>query len=67
MQIRLRNVARKLLVCFRKEKLEAEISRGEIWLVNLNPTVGTEIRKTRPVIVTTQMPWVACRFGWLRH
>jgi mRNA interferase MazF len=27
------------------------ISRGEVWLVNLNPTVGTEIRKTRPVIV----------------
>ncbi len=27
------------------------ISRGEIWRVNLNPTVGAEIRKTRPVIV----------------
>lgn len=27
------------------------ISRGEVWLVNLDPTVGTEIRKTRPVIV----------------
>src|SRR6476469_7404013 len=26
-------------------------SRGEIWLVNLDPTVGAEIRKTRPVIV----------------
>jgi mRNA interferase MazF len=25
--------------------------RGEIWLVNLDPTVGAEIRKTRPVIV----------------
>lgn len=27
------------------------ISRGEIWLVNLDPTVGAEIRKTRPVVV----------------
>jgi mRNA interferase MazF len=25
--------------------------RGEIWLVNLNPTVGTEISKTRPSII----------------
>lgn len=27
------------------------INRGDVWLVNLEPTVGTEIRKTRPVIV----------------
>lgn len=27
------------------------IKRGEIWLVNLDPTVGAEIRKTRPVVV----------------
>ncbi|MFN4775524.1 MAG: type II toxin-antitoxin system PemK/MazF family toxin [Pseudanabaena sp.] len=26
-------------------------NRGEIWLVNLEPTVGAEIRKTRPVVV----------------
>jgi mRNA interferase MazF len=25
--------------------------RGEIWLVNLDPTVGAEIRKTRPAVV----------------
>jgi mRNA interferase MazF len=25
--------------------------RSEIWLVNLNPTIGLEIRKTRPVVV----------------
>lgn len=25
--------------------------RGEIWIANLDPTLGTEIRKTRPVIV----------------
>ena len=24
------------------------MNRGEIWLINLNPTVGTEIQKTRP-------------------
>ncbi len=27
------------------------IRRGEIWLLNLDPTIGAEIRKTRPVIV----------------
>ena len=27
--------------------------RGDIWLVNLDPTVGTEIRKTRPAIVVS--------------
>jgi mRNA interferase MazF len=27
------------------------INRGDIWLVNLDPTVGVEIRKTRPVVV----------------
>jgi len=31
----------------------SSISRGEIWLVNLDPTVGAEIRKTRPVIVVS--------------
>jgi mRNA interferase MazF len=25
--------------------------RGEIWLVNFNPTVGAEIQKTRPAVV----------------
>ena len=25
--------------------------RGEVWLVNLNPTLGAEIRKTRPAVV----------------
>ena len=27
--------------------------RGEIWLVNLDPTVGTEIKKKRPVVVVS--------------
>lgn len=26
-------------------------NRGEIWRVNFNPTLGTEIRKTRPAVV----------------
>ncbi len=25
--------------------------RGEIWLVDLNPTIGQELQKTRPVVV----------------
>ncbi|MDE0398537.1 MAG: type II toxin-antitoxin system PemK/MazF family toxin [Candidatus Poribacteria bacterium] len=27
------------------------VRRREIWLVNLDPTLGAEIRKTRPVVV----------------
>ena len=27
--------------------------RGEVWLVNFDPTVGTEIRKTRPAVVVS--------------
>lgn len=29
------------------------VVRGEIWLVNLDPTVGSEIRKTRPCVVVS--------------
>jgi mRNA interferase MazF len=29
------------------------IRRSEIWLVNLDPTVGAEIRKTQPVVVVS--------------
>jgi mRNA interferase MazF len=29
------------------------VMRGEIWLVNLDPTVGSEIRKTRPCVVVS--------------
>ena len=25
--------------------------QGEIWLVNLDPTIGSEIKKTRPVLI----------------
>ena len=27
------------------------VKRGEIWLVALDPTIGSEIRKTRPCVV----------------
>lgn len=29
------------------------MQRGEIWLVNLDPTVGSEIRKTRPAVIVS--------------
>ena len=29
------------------------MTRGEIWLLNLDPTVGSEIRKTRPCVVVS--------------
>jgi mRNA interferase MazF len=29
------------------------MQRGEIWLVNLDPTVGSEIQKTRPAVIVS--------------
>ena len=29
------------------------VTRGEIWLAALNPTVGSEIKKTRPCVVVS--------------
>ena len=29
------------------------VKRGEIWLVNLDPTVGSEISKSRPCVVVS--------------
>ena len=29
------------------------MNRGEVWLVNLNPTVGAEMQKTRPVVIVS--------------
>lgn len=29
------------------------IKRGDVWLVNLDPSIGDEIRKTRPCVVMT--------------
>ncbi|NJK54659.1 MAG: type II toxin-antitoxin system PemK/MazF family toxin [Pleurocapsa sp. SU_5_0] len=31
--------------------MSSEPKRGEVWLVNLDPTIGAEIQKTRPVVV----------------
>jgi mRNA interferase MazF len=27
--------------------------RGEVWLINLDPTLGSEIKKTRPAVIVT--------------
>ena len=27
------------------------VARGDVWLINLDPTVGSEIQKTRPCVV----------------
>ena len=27
------------------------MKQGEVWLINLDPTIGAEIRKTRPVVI----------------
>jgi len=27
--------------------------RGEVWLVNLDPTIGSEIQKTRPAVIVS--------------
>lgn len=35
--------------------------RGEIWLINLDPTIGSEIRKTRPAVIVNDDA-VGCRF-----
>ena len=29
------------------------MKRGEVWLVNLDPTVGSEIRKARPCVIVS--------------
>ena len=31
------------------------MNRGEIWLVNLDPTVGSEIKKSRPCVIVSSM------------
>jgi mRNA interferase MazF len=32
---------------------QRSIKRGEIWIVKLDPTVGSEIRKTRPCLIVS--------------
>lgn len=36
--------------------------RGEVWLINLDPTIGAEIKKTRPAVIVNDdavgiLPW----------
>ncbi|MDP1843471.1 MAG: type II toxin-antitoxin system PemK/MazF family toxin [Sediminibacterium sp.] len=31
--------------------MDMEVKRTEIWLVELNPTVGSEVKKSRPCII----------------
>ena len=31
--------------------MKISIKQGEIWLINLDPTIGAEIKKTRPSII----------------
>lgn len=31
--------------------MKMQCHRGDIWLVNLDPTIGSEIRKTRPAVI----------------
>jgi len=33
--------------------LKTFMKQGEIWLINLDPTVGAEIKKTRPAIIVS--------------
>lgn len=33
------------------EKIYTSMKRNEVWLVDLNPTIGAEIKKTRPVVI----------------
>lgn len=33
------------------------MNRGEIWLVNFAPTIGSEIKKTRPPVIVSGQPF----------
>ena len=45
-------------------RAKSPVRRGEVYWVNLDPTIGTEIRKTRPALVVSPddinatLPWV---------
>jgi mRNA interferase MazF len=28
--------------------------KGDVWLINLDPTIGAEIKKTRPVVIVSE-------------
>ena len=33
--------------------MKTDYNRGDVWLVNLDPTVGREIQKTRPCVIVS--------------
>lgn len=33
--------------------MKSIVSRGDIWLINLDPTLGSEIKKTRPCVIVS--------------
>jgi mRNA interferase MazF len=35
------------------KNIKNSIFRGQVWLANLDPTIGSEIKKTRPVLVVS--------------
>ena len=35
----------------KKRRVRKELKRGEIWVVNFDPTIGSEIKKARPAVV----------------
>jgi mRNA interferase MazF len=35
----------------KREKAKAVLNRGDVWLVVLDPTIGSEIQKTRPCLI----------------
>ena len=50
------------------------MKRGEIWLINLDPTIGAEIRKTRPAVIVSSdavgilpLKLIVPLTGWKEH
>ncbi len=45
------------------------MQRGEIWWVEFDPAVGSEMRKTRPAVIVSNdaRPIETWRGSWWRH
>jgi len=41
----------ELTILMALDSEDFSMRRGEVWLINLDPTVGAEIKKTRPAII----------------
>jgi mRNA interferase MazF len=37
----------------RRDPISVSVARGEIWLMTLDPTVGSEIKNTRPCVIVS--------------